>query len=107
MGITSCVRNNETVEADMLCLEETIRCNIKIRRLHTSIVDKGRSFDKILAQSAVLGPIHGAIRDFITQRTHINNRLLHKISKIYDLEGFSGTVSPGVRQVSGTFFFFY
>ena len=86
--------------------EETIRCNVEIRRLHTSIVDEGRFFDKILAQSAVLGPIHGAVKDFITQRTHVNNRLLLKISKIYDLEGFSGTASPGVRHVSGTLFFF-
>ena len=86
--------------------EETIRGNIEIWRLHTSIVDEGRSFEKILAQSAVLGPIHGAVRDFITRRTHINNRLLHKISKIYDLEGFSGTASPGVRQVSSMLFFF-
>ena len=82
--------------------EEIICCKVEIHRLHTSIIDEGKNFDKILAQSAVLGPIHGAIRDFITQRTHINNRLLHKISKIYDLEGFSGTASPGVRQVSGT-----
>lgn len=83
--------------------EEIIRCNVEIRRLHTSIIDEGRNFDKILAQSAVLGPIHGAVRDFITRRTHINVRLLHKISKIYDIEGFSGTASPGVRKVSGTF----
>ena len=46
--------------------EEIIRCNIEIRRLHTSIVDEGRNLCKILAQSAVLGPIHGAITDFIT-----------------------------------------
>lgn len=85
--------------------EETIRCNVEIRRLHTSIVDEGRFFDKILAQSAVLGPIHGAVKDFITRRTHVNNRLLLKISKIYDLEGFSGTASPGVRHVSGMLFF--
>ena len=83
--------------------EEIVRCNVEIRRLHTWIVDEGRSFDKILAQSAALGPIHGAVRDFITRRTHVNTRLLHKISKIYDFEGFSGMASPGIRQVSGTF----
>jgi hypothetical protein len=42
--------------------EEVVRCNIEIRRLHTSIIDEGRSLDKILAKSVVLGPIHGAVR---------------------------------------------
>ena len=85
--------------------EETICCNVEICRLHTSIIDEGRFFNKILAQSAVLGPIHGAVKDFITWRIHVNNQLLLKISKIYDLEGFSGTASPSVRHVSGTLFF--
>jgi hypothetical protein len=82
--------------------EEVIRCNVEVRRLHTSIVDEETSFQKILAQSAVLGPIHGAVSNFIKRRTRVNIRLLQKISKIYDLEGFSGIASPGVRQVSGT-----
>ena len=81
--------------------EEIVRCNVEIRRLHTSIVDEGRRFDKILDQPVVLGPIHGAVMDFITRRTRVNNRLLNKISRIYDLEGFSGTPFPGIRQVSG------
>jgi hypothetical protein len=46
--------------------EEIVCCNVKIRRLHTSIVDEGRRFDKILDQSVVLGPIHGAVMDYIT-----------------------------------------
>jgi len=81
--------------------EEIVRCNVEIRRLHTSIIDEGKSFRKILAQSMALGPIHGAVKDFIARRTRVNIQLLHKISKIYDLEGFSGTASPGVRQGNG------
>ena len=82
--------------------EEIVRCNVEIRRLHTSIIDEGKSFRKILAQSMALGPIHGAVKDFIARRTHVNIQLLHKISKIYDLEGFSGMASPSVRQGNGT-----
>jgi hypothetical protein len=82
--------------------EEIIRCNIEIRRLHTSITDEEESFRQILSQSMPLRPIHGALKDFITQRSRVNARLLHKIAQIYNLEDFSGTASPGVR-LSGKF----
>ena len=86
--------------------EEIIRCNVEIRRLHTSIVDEEKSFRKILSQSMALGPIQGALKDFITRRSRINGRLLHKITQIYDLKEFSGTPSPGVRHLSGKFPFY-
>jgi hypothetical protein len=82
--------------------DEIVRCNVEIRWLHTSIINEGKSFRKILAQSMALGPIHGAVKNFIARRTRVNIQLLHKISKIYDLEGFSGTASPSVRQGNGT-----
>jgi len=85
--------------------EEIVRCNVEIRRLHTSIVDEGETFCKILTRSSALGPISGAVKDFITRRTHINIRLLQKIQKIYDLEGFSGTPSPGIK-LNGRLFYF-
>ena len=85
--------------------EEIVRCNVEIRRLHTSITDEEESFHKILSQSTALGPIHGALKDYITRRSRVNGRLLYKITQIYNLEGFSGTASPGVRQleVNGKF----
>ena len=85
--------------------EEIIRCNVEVRRLHTSITDEEESFHKILSQSTALGPIHGALKDYITQRSRVNGRLLHKITQIYNLEGFTGITSPGVR-LSGKFFYF-
>ena len=78
--------------------EEIIRCNIEVRRLHTSIVDEEESFHKILSQSMTLGPIHGAVKDYITRRSRINAQLLRKIAQIYDLKDFSGSASPGVKQ---------
>ena len=87
--------------------EEIIRCNVEIRRLHTSIVDEEKSFRKILSQSMALGPIQGALKDFITRRSRVNARLLHKIAQIYDLEDFSGTASPGVRLLNCKFSILY
>ena len=85
--------------------EEIIRCNIEIRRLHTSITDEEECFHKILSPSMPLRPIHGALKDFITQRSRVNAQLLHKIAQIYNLKDFSGTASPGVRrlELSGKF----
>jgi hypothetical protein len=60
--------------------EEIIRCNIEVRRLHTSIVDEEISFQKILSQSMTLGPIHGALKDSITRRSCVNTQLLRKIA---------------------------
>ena len=85
--------------------KEIIRCNVEIRRVHMSIVDEGEIFCKILTWSSALGPIHGAVKDFITRRTHVNIRLLQKIQKIYDLEGFSGMPSPGIK-LNGRLFYF-
>ena len=78
--------------------EEIIRCNIEVRRLHTSIIDEEISFQKILSQSMTLGPIHGALKDSITRRSRVNAQSLRKIAQIYDLKGFSGTAYPGVRR---------
>ncbi|KAF8159743.1 hypothetical protein B0H34DRAFT_674051 [Crassisporium funariophilum] len=60
-------------------------------------VDEGETFHQILTQSSALGSMHGAVKDFITQRTHINIQLLQKIQKIYNLEGFSGTPSTKIK----------
>jgi hypothetical protein len=78
--------------------EEIIRCNIEVRRLHTSIVDEEESFHKILSQSTALGPIHGAVKDCITRRSRVNAQSLRKIAQIYNLKDFSGSASPGVKQ---------
>ncbi|KDR81011.1 hypothetical protein GALMADRAFT_241624 [Galerina marginata CBS 339.88] len=80
--------------------EEVIRCNVEVRRLHTSILDEAQSFCEILVRSATLGPIHGAVKDFITRRTRVNVRLLQKIDQIYNLEDFSGEGKPGVRKAN-------
>ncbi|KAK7447347.1 hypothetical protein VKT23_014057 [Stygiomarasmius scandens] len=78
--------------------EEIIRCNVELRRLHTSIIDEHRHFDRVVTQlkeesSALLGPV----QDYVERRRRVNRTLLQQIQQTYKLEGFSGLPSPGTR----------
>ncbi|KAF8170782.1 hypothetical protein BJ912DRAFT_860927 [Pholiota molesta] len=86
--------------------EELTRCNVEIRRLHTSIVDEAVLFRELLAQfDSLSNPIVGAVKDEIVLRTRINENLLEKLSQIYSLEGYSGNPTPGTRTTRGKFIF--
>lgn len=74
--------------------EELIRCNIEVRRLHTSIVDEHRTFNDL----AVTGPLNGEIHEFVSRRKAVNSLLIARIKQIYSLPGFTGVPSPGVRK---------
>ncbi|KAG6863420.1 hypothetical protein C0993_010075, partial [Termitomyces sp. T159_Od127] len=81
--------------------EEIIRCNIEVRRLHTSIIDEERHFTKRLQEIEASGqPVYGAVNDFVTRRHRVNAELLIKISQIYSLPGFTGVPSPGIKKGS-------
>lgn len=76
--------------------EELIRCNVEVRRLHTSIRDEQLHFDATLAN--LTGTvIHGAVQDFARRRFNVNQMLLDRISSIYKLQEFSGISTCGVR----------
>ncbi|THU88228.1 hypothetical protein K435DRAFT_821711 [Dendrothele bispora CBS 962.96] len=83
--------------------EEIIRCNIELRRLHTSIVDEDRHFSDVLKKLEVeTTPMHGPVAEYVQHRRRINQYLMERIQQTYDLEGFSGTPRPGVRKGSST-----
>ncbi|THU89589.1 hypothetical protein K435DRAFT_821344 [Dendrothele bispora CBS 962.96] len=81
--------------------EEIIRCNVELRRLHTSIVDEDRQFSDVLKKVGPT-PMYGPVAEYIQHRRHINQYLMERIRQTYDLEGFSGTPRPGVRKGSST-----
>ncbi|KAJ3711310.1 hypothetical protein C8R42DRAFT_595980 [Lentinula raphanica] len=77
--------------------EEIIRCNVEIRRLHTSIVDEEKRFDGILERLQGT-PIFHPVSSHIHRRRGINSLLLSRIRQTQALPGFSGEKSPGKRQ---------
>lgn len=81
--------------------EEIYQCNIEVRRLYTSIVDENRSFPKVVAQLKAEGsPVLGAVEEFILRRRRFNDALLVRIFQIFDLKGYTGEKTPGVRKGS-------
>lgn len=74
--------------------EETERCSVEVRRLHTSIRDEQAFFETRLAQlSGTL--MHGAVKDYVTYRTNINERLINQIYDIYSVDGYVGIKGCG------------
>lgn len=82
-----------------LAHEEIVRCNVEIRRLHTAIIDEHQFFDTVcdrLRQEDQL--IQGAVKEHITRRRRTNYHILAHIQQTFDLEGFSGDKTVGVRR---------
>ena len=79
--------------------EEIVRCNIEIRRLHTSIIDEGKHFDTVL-QKLADSPMLGPVADYIHRRKAVNSLLLARIQQTHNLEGFTGNHTPGTRKGS-------
>ena len=76
---------------------EIIRCNVEIRRLHTSIIDEGKHFDQVLAK-LVDSPMLGPVSDYIQRRQAVNSLLLARINETYNLEGYTGERTPGTQK---------
>ncbi|KAG6809418.1 hypothetical protein H0H92_000329 [Tricholoma furcatifolium] len=76
--------------------EEIIRCNIELRRLHSSVMDENNSFDQILRSlEGCSHVLEVEIREFISRRLGVNQRLLARIYDTYSLKGFTGDPTPG------------
>lgn len=81
--------------------EEIEQCNVEIRRLHTAIIDEDSLFTQCLASLAAEHVIeHVAVYEYCSCRRLINMQVLHRISKIHSLPGFSGSNSAGIRKGS-------
>ncbi|CAA7264087.1 unnamed protein product [Cyclocybe aegerita] len=79
--------------------EEITRCNVEIRRLHTYIIDEGKDFERALLRcTPAIGPLGGAVKEFIHRRTRANISVLTRLARIYKFEEFSGNSTPGVRK---------
>ncbi|KAL4259837.1 CxC1-like cysteine cluster associated with KDZ transposases domain-containing protein [Pleurotus pulmonarius] len=79
--------------------EELDRCNVESRRLLTAILDEHNLFIKILSTlEADNSPFHGAVTEYCTRRRRINNDILHRISQIHALHGFTGNPSYGQQK---------
>ncbi|KAI9059827.1 hypothetical protein FKP32DRAFT_1613970 [Trametes sanguinea] len=78
--------------------EELVRCNVEVRRLHTSILDENAALDSAVRDARDAGDIIAGPLDMLaTRRKRVNTRLLAVISQIYDLDGFTGSKTPGRR----------
>ena len=79
--------------------EEILRCNVEIRRLHTAIVDEHQRFDTVLDHLRhVDHPIQGAVLEYTMRRRRTNDHILAHIQQTFDLDGFSGDKSVGIRK---------
>ncbi|EMD33855.1 hypothetical protein CERSUDRAFT_55723, partial [Gelatoporia subvermispora B] len=79
--------------------EELQRCNVEVRRLHTSIEDENKHFRTTLAAlREENSPLYGAVADYAARRMHVNGHLLARIHLIYRLDGFTGNTMKGRRK---------
>ncbi|KAG1873164.1 hypothetical protein F4604DRAFT_1880999 [Suillus subluteus] len=81
--------------------EEIEQCNVEMCHFHTTIIDKYALFTQCLASLAAEQAItHVAVSEYCSHRRLINMQVLHHISKIHLLPGFSGSNSAGIRKGS-------
>ncbi|KAF9489129.1 hypothetical protein BDN71DRAFT_1402123, partial [Pleurotus eryngii] len=74
--------------------EEVDRCNLETRRLLTAILDEHSLFIEVLQKLETSNPpLHGAVSEYCTCCRCINNTILHCISQIHALAGFTGDPS--------------
>ncbi|KAG6835638.1 hypothetical protein H0H93_016291 [Arthromyces matolae] len=83
--------------------EERERCNIELRRLHTSIRDEYRHFASVMKSLDGSDPISQRVLEHIRRRRGVNRVLIMQISKTYALKGFTGNPKPGTRKGSAPF----
>lgn len=80
--------------------EELERLNVEVRRRHTAIVDEDKLFRAALASLGHSHLLYGAMREFVTRRHAVNNHLLRRIFRVYDLPGYTGIRGPGEAEVN-------
>ena len=77
--------------------EEIVRCNVEVRRLHTSIYDDTSHFKKTMKRlKDENSPMYGVVQAFARQRNSVHKALLTRIHQVYSLVGFTGTPYRGV-----------
>ncbi|THU96505.1 hypothetical protein K435DRAFT_664315 [Dendrothele bispora CBS 962.96] len=82
--------------------EEIVRCNIELRRIHTSIVDEEKKFEKVLLHLSN-SKNYGPVNEYILRRKAINSLLKDQLKRTSALPGFSGIPRPGTKlQPSGS-----
>jgi len=79
--------------------EELNRCNVEARRILTSIHDDNRRFNDIIAslveqKSDILGPV----TEYCTRRRRVNSLILGHIQQIFNLDGFTGNRTIGLKK---------
>lgn len=77
--------------------EEIARLNIEIKCVATWIVHENEELDQAIAQSSTDSGITGALKAFAAYRKCVNTSLQRTLEKIYNLEGYSGEMSIGIR----------
>ncbi|EIW53126.1 uncharacterized protein TRAVEDRAFT_81512, partial [Trametes versicolor FP-101664 SS1] len=71
--------------------EEILRCNVEVRRLHTSIVNENATLNTACRLARVEGnSVSGPLEIFALRRKRVNARLLAVISQIHALPGYTG-----------------
>jgi hypothetical protein len=79
--------------------DEIYRCNIEVRRLHTSIVNENQDLeDRLQTLRSQQDPICGAVEEYVLYRRRVNAQIMSRIFQIYDLDGFTGNKTPGIRK---------
>lgn len=78
--------------------EEIVNCNVAVRRLLTHVLDETADLKKIARDLADEGSfIAGAVEEYRIRRTSANSHILSHIQQIHHLDGYTGSVSPGIR----------
>ncbi|THU87844.1 hypothetical protein K435DRAFT_821823 [Dendrothele bispora CBS 962.96] len=75
--------------------EEIVRCNIKLRRVHTSIVNEEAKFrvvlDHLKTQSS---PDYGPVYEYIVHRRGANRLIMEQIERVHSLPSFTSDKTP-------------
>jgi hypothetical protein len=78
--------------------EEIERLNVEIPRVRTRIHDDTLHVSKVLGDLAVSNPpLCAALRNWWTQRSAVNQKILQRLDEIERFAGFSGKRGVGVR----------
>ena len=77
--------------------EEIENCNVEILRLHTHLLDETFALQEIAQElTAQNHMIAGAVNDFVTRRSRVNQYLLACVTDIHAMKGYGGSKTPGV-----------
>lgn len=78
--------------------EKVENCNIEVCRLHMHILHESANLQRIVhSLEEQRDPITGAVNDYTVWRLHTNEQLLAHIKQIHSLQGFTGSIIPGIH----------